>query len=148
MPSALQPIYFKKALAISAVTQTTTLALANLPVADYYSFYLTINTNGTTSLNVGYLTSVDKGTTYLPIPLSHTQITTTTVTDILTCRLGLGFAEAASVSGIMSNAGLASVTNKNAIFDPYYMEALLTVSGTTWSGAIWVGCYSRFSEIP
>ena len=137
----LQP-FFTTAFTFTAISTTTTTSTFSLPLADAYSFYLKVTTAGTT-LDVAYQTSWDKGTTFVPIPLVHTRVVTNTVTDVLNVHCGLGFGELASDSGIMLNAGVQnSATYKNAVFDPQYMNAILTPSGT-YTGLVLVACLPR-----
>lgn len=91
--------------ASAAQTATTQSTAFVLPKADAYMGYVNVTAASGTSptLDIVWQTSTDGGTTWISLPLRHTQLTTTGA-EFITFRLGLGIGEvgaegAAAVTG-------------------------------------------------
>ena len=126
-----------KSLASVAVTTTTATSTSTftIPIADSYTFYLDVSVAQTTCATI-FLTSVDKGTTWEPVPWKFAGVTTTTGTFVLNVRSGLGPAN--DVSLVTGNGGLfakdgtgATASALQAVVDPNFMRFAYTTSGSS-----------------
>src|SRR6266850_1866050 len=103
-----------------------------IPLADSYTWYMSVTTAQTTNDTV-FQTSVDGGTTYVNVPWRFAQVTTTTGTFVLNTRCGLGPANdvtAPTGTGTLI-ADTGGALALQAIVDPRFMKFKYTLSGTT-----------------
>lgn len=126
-----------KTLATVAVTTTTATSTATftIPIADSYTFYMDVTVAQTTNATI-FLTSMDRGTTWEPVPWKFAGVTTTTGTFVLNVRSGLGPAN--DVSLVTGNGGLFAVSGAGttasalqAVVDPNFMRFAYTTSGSS-----------------
>lgn len=128
MRTNLAPI-INTLIASTAYTTTTTSAKFSLPGrADTYMILINATTVTGTSptLDCVVQTSVDKGTTYVNLPLRSAQLTAASQ-SMMVFKLGLGNNEVALETGAAPTGGTLA---KNCIFDPEYMKIKFTVGGT------------------
>ena len=137
-----------KTLATVAVTTTTATSTATftIPIADSYTFFMDVSVAQTTNATV-FLTSVDKGTTWEPVPWKFAGVTTTTGTFVLNVRSGLGPAN--DVSLVTGNGGLVAKDGTGttalalqAVVDPNFMRFAYTSSGSA-SFVLYVAAWPR-----
>lgn len=128
--NTLLPPQFKTLVASAAQTTTFTSSAFSMPVVPggEYSFILNASTvTGTTpTLDAVLQTSVDKGTTYVNLPLRTTQVTAAGV-RWMTLRLGPAMGSTASESPAADTGGTLA---KDCVFDPQYMKIKCTIGGT------------------
>ena len=122
----------KLVLSVSSTTVTATSAAFTIPLADNYTWYMSVTTAQTTNDTV-FQTSVDGGTTYVNVPWRFAQVTTTTGTFVLNTRCGLGPANdvtAPTGTGTLI-ADTGGALALQAVVDPRFMKFKYTLSGTT-----------------
>lgn len=130
MPSGNLQAPVKKNLQVSAAqTSTTQTTKFTLPLADAYTGFINVTASSGTSptLDVIWQTSTDGGTTWINVPWRHTQITTTT-TEFVTFRLGLGIGEVGAEGAVASTGGTLI---KPAVVDVLNMRLQYTIGGTS-----------------
>lgn len=139
-----------KSLATVAVTTTTATSTATftIPIADSYTFYLDTTVAQTTNATV-FLTSMDKGTTWEPVPWKFAGVGTTTGCAVLNVRSGLGPAN--DVSLVTSNGAViardgtgTTALALQAVVDPNFMRFAYTTSGSS-SFILYVAAWPRGS---
>lgn len=119
----------KNLQASAAQTSTTQTTKFVLPVADAYTGFINVTASSGTSptLDVIWQTSTDGGTTWINVPWRHTQITTST-TEFITFRLGLGIGEVGAEGAVASTGGTLI---KPAVVDVNNMRLQYTIGGTS-----------------
>lgn len=129
---------FKSCFTLANTSTSGTSTAFSIPLADAYTFYLSVQTAQTAASTV-FLTSVDGGTTYLPVPWKFAGVTTTTGTFVLNVRTGLG--PAGDVSLPTGQGGFVDATGTGttalalqAVVDPNHMKIAYTLSGnSSWT---------------
>lgn len=120
---------FKTAVASAAYATTTTSAAFSLP-GDGDSYAILIRTTAATgtspTMDAVLQTSIDKGTTYVNLPIRSTQITAAGQ-NWMVFRNGLGQDEVALENPAADTGGTLA---KNCIFDPNCMKIKFTIGGT------------------
>lgn len=130
MGTELMPRTQKALVTVAAAITTATSAAFAIPaVADCYTFYLNVTaaTGTTETLDIVFLTSVDGGTTYVNIPWRFSQVTTSTVTKIMTVRNGFAIGQVGFES---ITAGTGGTLKKPVVIDPEHMKITYTIGGT------------------
>lgn len=113
-------------LATVASTSTTANATFSLPVCDTYCLCLNVTTATGGTMDVVYETSFDNGTTYVRLPLRHTQVATTTGPLWIVFKNGLGQNEIATETGTVAATG--GTLAKNCVFNPDFMRVTYTIA--------------------
>lgn len=125
--SLVKPL-IKTLVSSTAYTTTTTSSAFAIPLAETYQIVInaTAVTGTSPTLDAQLSTSVDKGTTYITLPLRSTQITAAGK-SVMVFKLGLGGNEVALESVAAATGGTLA---KNCVFDPDYMKVVFTIGGT------------------
>lgn len=144
--SVSQGPLIQKVVSIAAAQATGSSAAFTLPIADAYTFYLNVTSAGQTTCDVIFLTSVDKGTTYLRVPWRFAQITTVTGQFIMNVRTGTSSSGPDTTTATGDGAALAATGGAlalAAVVDPRYMKLGYTVSGTAPVADLYVAAWDR-----
>lgn len=119
----------KTLLASSALTSSTSQAFAMPVGCDTYHLIIHATTVTGTSPTADFVlqTSVDKGTTFINLPLRSTQVSAAGQIHLV-FKLGMNDNEVALESPAASTGGTLA---KNCVFDPEYMKLAYTLGGTS-----------------
>lgn len=130
MPSSLVYPVFRPCVTVASTSTTATSAAFSIPMADQYTFYLTVTTATAGTCDVVFLTSTDGGTTYVNIPWRFAQIATTTGTLVLNVRSGLGngYDNTAPTGTGTLIADTGGALALSAIVDPRFMKIKYTIA--------------------
>lgn len=114
---------------VSAAAATATSGVVRCPLADEYSICVNVTaaTGTSPTMDIVFLGSTDKGTTYVNLPLRSAQMTAAGV-HWFSFRRGLGWGEAAFNQALVADTGGALA--KNVVFDPQYVKYKYTIGGT------------------
>lgn len=131
--TALRQIAFT---AIAATANSAVFALGRSAEGVYTAILNVTGATGTTeTMDVVLASSIDKGTTYVNLPIRFTQITTSATNINLTFRRG--FPPIAG-QGNVATAATGGLLVKDTLFDPDYMRLTYTIGGTnpTYTGTV------------
>lgn len=144
MPKAAIAPIIKTLVAATTHTSTEASVAFSMPLSDTYCLAFKLGTVSGTSPTVDIVlqTSVDKGTTYINLPMRSAQLSTTGTYSIMTFKLGLGGNEVATEG---QNAATGGTAIKNCVFDPQYMKAYFTIAGTSPSFPVTI--YGLFTPL-
>lgn len=138
MPSTLQKTALKQVTftAIAATATTPVFALGRSAEGVYTAILNVTAATGTSeTMDVVLASSIDKGTTYVNLPLRFTQITTSATNINMTFRRGYP-----SIAGVgnVATAATGGLLVKDCLFDPDYMKITYTIAGTnpTYTGTV------------
>jgi hypothetical protein len=118
-----------KQVSVSAAAATATASVFAIPLADEYTICINVTaaTGTSPTMDIVFLHSIDKGTTFVNAPLRSAQMTAAGV-HYFTFKRGLGWGEAAFNQALVADTGGALA--KNFVFDPDYIKFKYTIAGT------------------
>jgi hypothetical protein len=127
---------------VSAAAATATSGVVAVPMADEYSICISVSaaTGTSPTMDIVFQGSIDKGTTYVNLPLRSAQMTAAGV-HWFTFKRGLGWGEAAFNQALVADTGGALA--KNVVFDPQYVKFKYTIGGTNPSFTFKVVVFSN-----